>query len=232
VKRGIDLGAVNFEIAPGRYAPALTSHEWRSMGLDFAIVRCGNGNAAPDAMFVQNMVGARTAGLVVGAYHVVFPLPDDGINVGRAADEQARRHFMQCGALGQLPGTLPVMIDAEWPPPEMWAHWGCSGAQILDWLRLYLRTAEALYGRTPLLYTYPDWWRHVIDGRDASDFAHWRLALADYSTGAENHTIAPWPKATLVQYMGGGGTLARVGSRVDQDEFTGSDAEWDALLAG
>ena len=218
MKHGVDTS---------RIQPILTSHQWRDTGLDFVYVKCGNGNAPPDDRFVQQMTNARTAGLAVGAYHVGFPLRPDPAHPGREPEEQARSHFMSCGALGQLPGTLPVALDLEWPEPQDWAHWGIDAAFILAWTRRYLEVAESSYGRTPVVYLYPDFWRHVSAGQNVDWICRYGLWLAAYEVESPPR-LDPWPECVLWQRGGGTGHL--LGEPVDEDEFLGSDADWTRLL--
>lgn len=218
MKRGVDTS---------RIQPVLTSHEWRRTGLDFAYIKSGNGNGEPDECFVPQMTNARTAGLAVGAYHVGFPLRHDPRFPGRDPEEQARAHFMLSGALGQLPGTMPIALDLEWPEPKDWAHWQIDAAFILQWAKTYLEVMEHSSGRTPIIYTYPDFWTHVASGQDTAWIKRYGLWLAAYDVEVPPG-LEPWTECVLWQRGGGTGYLE--GCPVDEDVFLGDDEAWDRFL--
>jgi lysozyme len=214
--RGLDVSQVQGAIA---------DVHWQAVAADkrFVVLRSGVGNDASDTRFAEYVAGARAAGLVVGAYHSGYPLPPDAAHPGRDPEDQAQRHFEACGGLGSSPGDLPPALDLEWPMPTDWAKWGCSGQQITDWAARYLAKAQALYGRTPLVYTYPDFAAHAkLAGLDG-----YRLWLASYRRAP----LAPSPWGSYVmQQVNDGGYRLPSGAPADEDEVA-DDATFAELLA-
>jgi lysozyme len=158
-----------------------------SSGVDFAYIKCTTGNDGKDPAFDLNVDGARANGVAVGMYHFGYPLPPHPDHPGRAPLEQARAAFEACRGLGADPGELSPALDAEWPPLAEWAKWGCSAAQISEWLHEYCEAAVMLWGRLPVLYTYPDFWRgngktyHGVSEADVRWAASYPLWMASYT---------------------------------------------------
>jgi GH25 family lysozyme M1 (1,4-beta-N-acetylmuramidase) len=186
--------------------------DWASvagLGCRFAIMKCSEGNKpAADVSFARNVAGAKAAELAVGAYHFAYPLPANG-QAGRDPQSQAQHAFDLSGGLGTHPGELPPALDFEWPPPDEWAKWGCTAAQLRAWALAYLVAAEALWGRKPLLYIYPDFWMHVGGGGEPS-FASYPLWMASYPTppawpvdGGKPTLPKPWTDWACWQFTGG-----------------------------
>lgn len=160
----------------------------------------GNEPARDDRLFETNVMAANEAGLAVGAYLFPFPLPSQREGDGRTPHEQAERFAEASSYLGSCSGQLSPMIDAEWPPPTEWAKWGCSAQQISDWLRTCCEAAEVLFGRTPIIYTYPWWWSELAKGADVSWARRYPLWIAHYlhpgpglpPPSVQPARIAPW----------------------------------------
>jgi lysozyme len=219
VIRGIDVSAVQGDVDWGRVAAS---------GVRFAIMKCAQGNeAGRDATFARNVAGARNAGLAVGCYLFGYPLPAG--KEGRDPVEQAKIHYAKCDRVGTRDGELPPALDLEWPAPEDWARWQCNAAQVRDWGLAYLDAAKALWGRIPLVYTYPWFWQHVRAAGALDRYAEYPLWLADYSRDTAPHVPAPWTTATLRQTSGGGGKLPS-GAPVDENVFGGDEDDWAAFL--
>lgn len=219
--RGIDVSSVQGNVIDW---PAVAKS-----GVRFAMIKCGNGNNAPDPSFKRAVAGARAAGLVVGAYHVGFPLPPDPMHRGRGPKEQAFDHFAASGGLGSRDGELPPALDLEWPVPGTpeWTQYGCSAAQVRAWALDYLAECEHLHGRAPLVYDgFPIYWQ-AIDGASEPAFAHYPLWMVDYRPGAV--PPKPWGRWAIHQINGGGGHLPS-GAPVDEDVFNGDEAAWQAFL--
>jgi lysozyme len=198
----------------------------KATGVHFLIRECGYGNEGADLGWLEDVTAARAAGLVVGVYHFAFPLPADGPHPNRDPRDQARHHFDLCGALGRAAGDLPPCLDLEWPVDGSWARWGCSAAQIRRWALDYLECARELYEVTPLLYTYPDFWRQIAGATEPA-FAQYPLWLASYA--AVPAALGPWAGWSVWQHSDHG-TVDGIDPLVDLDWIAGED-ELAALLA-
>jgi lysozyme len=217
--------------------------DWNALvqrGVRFTMCRSGNGNNAPDRDFAADIAGARAAGLVVGAYHVGFPLPPSDAHPGRPAAEQAKAHFAASLGVGGNAGDLPPALDLEWPVPGSleWQTFGCSREQVREWALEWLETATSLWGRKPLLYDgFPVYWA-AIDGGSEPRFGDYPLWVVQYPEqykgtippdSVEPIIPAPWTTWTLWQHSGGGFRLPN-GTPVDSDLFNGDEAAFQAFL--
>jgi GH25 family lysozyme M1 (1,4-beta-N-acetylmuramidase) len=160
--------------------------------LRFVYVKCTTGNSpGVDAQFAANVSGAIAHDVAVGGYHFSYPLPDDAAHPGRSPEEQAERAFRDSRGLGSREGELPHAIDAEWPPPQecddyvgrdkVDKGWKCTRPQMSEWFRRYCVHATKLWGRKPIIYTYPAWWRWLAEGADVSWAREYEVWFADYA---------------------------------------------------
>lgn len=173
-------------------------------GVKFCIIKGYEGNKGLDAYCVQNIAGAKAAGILVGVYSFIYPLPVIPSQLTRDPKWQAQKHF--AAAKGNL-----GLIDLEWPAPQDWAKWGCSASQICDWTLAYLQEYERLDGRKPLVYTYPYFAQAL---KMPAEFANYKLWIASYE--AKPAIPAPWTSWEIWQNTGGGGKMPS-GAPVDTD---------------
>jgi GH25 family lysozyme M1 (1,4-beta-N-acetylmuramidase) len=174
----------------------------RESGYRFVWVKCVEGNEGRDPAYLRNVQRAQDAGLAVGAYHFAFPLPTDPKNPGRSPLEQAHAFYAGCAGLGSQPGELSPALDFEWPPRldpakyvdkngngkrdpdepliDQWKRWGIDAAFISNWARECAEAMTILWGRRPVIYTYPSFFREVAAGADVSWARRYDLWLADY----------------------------------------------------
>ena len=85
-------------------------------GIQFAIIKCGNGNDGIDPFFSSNLAGAKAAGLHTICYHFIYPLPPAAGNPSRDPVIQAQMHFK--ASQGEI-----AVCDLEWPVQTDWAKW-------------------------------------------------------------------------------------------------------------
>lgn len=179
-------------------------------GVKFVVCRCGVGNGGIDSRYKQNIANAKAAGLKVMAYHFVYPLPPLASQPLRDPRAQAQMHVNAAG--GEL-----AACDLEWPPPEQWAKWGCTAAQITQWAVTYLEAYEQLSGIRPIVYTYPYFAKAI--NLPAWFGEKYKLWIASYQTGAPA-VPHPWTDWVMWQYSGGTGPEAQHlpnGAPVDGD---------------
>ena len=82
--RGVDISAVQQNV----------DFQWLvKQGFQFVIVKCFTGNDGKDPFYEKNVAGALAAGLKVGIYHFIYPLPSDPAHPGRDAKTQAAMHY-------------------------------------------------------------------------------------------------------------------------------------------
>lgn len=222
-------------------------------GVRFAIAKCTEGNEGKDARHDANIVGARAAGLYVGSYLYAFPLPTDDKHPGRSPLEQARRFWFESGGVGSRPGELPPTIDFEWPPHyerdkktsrivDRWAEWKVTPASIIAWAEECVTEMERLWGRTPILYTYPDFAQSLGGELRASTLGRCPLWMANYThpnawmppEGTRPIVPKPWKDALLWQFSADGSPIRIPGipaCPIDRNVFRG-DLDGLRRLAG
>lgn len=189
-----------------------------SAGVRFMWCKSAEGNepARNDFAFARNVQGCRDNGIVPGAYFFPYPLPSGpGLPSGRGPLEQAQRFYEVTKGLGSQPGELSPAVDAEWPSPEEWGKWGCSPEQINDWLREHCEAVALLFGRLPIIYTYPWWWRTLAISADVSWASRYPLWMATYThfgpgtpeVGSSPQIPTPWTNWDAWQYSANGSSV-------------------------
>jgi GH25 family lysozyme M1 (1,4-beta-N-acetylmuramidase) len=185
----------------------------RGAGHDFTFIKATEGTSVLNPYFDSDWSSAASAGLYRGAYHFARPSTAAG-----SAAAQARRFAATIGDQ-QQPLTLPPVLDLE-------EAGGLSPAALVSWTRSFLTTLQTLTGRTPILYTYPYFWRTAMAGSTA--FTAYPLWIASYSTAAP--PTLGWPSWTFWQYSATG-TIRGIGSAgsLDVNRFNGSMSDLAAL---
>jgi lysozyme len=179
----------------------------KNSGIQFCIFRCGVGNSGIDRMYAQNVANAQAAGLLVGCYHFVYPLPTIPSQPLRDPTAQAQYH-------ANAAGSVPVVCcDLEWPATTDWAKWGCSAPQIVQWTIDYLAAYEQITGIRPLVYTYPNFAQSI--NLPASFGQEYKLWIASYASTP--FIPAPWTDWVMWQNSGGTTTHLPNGCPVDTD---------------
>ena len=224
--QGIDVSSVQ---------DGLTAAEWAALkarGIRFAMIKCGNGNNGHDPRFQSNLTGARAAGVVVGCYHVPFPLPATPAHADRDPLAQARAHFAACAGLGSNKGDLPAACDLEYPAPEKWGSplVNVDGApvvtrdSVVEFCEAYLTEYERLQGRPMLLYSYP-WFLRGL--KPPAAWVKHPLWIANYDPRLAPEP--PWAGYAMWQTSGGGSMRLPDGAPVDTDAIA-DEATLAALL--
>ena len=111
----------------------------KAAGMGFAFVKVTDGESWVDPCCHLNTVGARAAGLTVGAYHFFRPLDD--------AKTQAQ-HFIDTVDL--LGGPFLVALDVE-DCGDDWDQF--THQQIAEMVNTWLDTVQAAFRTAPFFYT-------------------------------------------------------------------------------
>lgn len=186
---------------------------WRAVAKtdkDFAIVKATEGTSYRNPWFWRDYTGAREAGLVRGSYHFARP----GYPLARTARHQANYFVAHLGNVNTA-NTLPPALDLE-------STGGLSRGALVTWAQLFLLQVRKVTGRTPLIYTYPNFWTSALG--DPAALARYPLWMASYSGPADS-------SATLWQYTSGA-TVNGIRGRVDMSVFTEPVEVWDVLRDG
>ena len=149
-------------------------------GFQFAIIKATEGVSYTDPYFAANWEGAKAAGLLVSAYHMLWP--------NLSAEKQAA-YFL--ATLGERKADLPLALDVEK------AGQGNIGA-VVEACAIAIEVAD---GRKPFIYTAQSFWgANVGWGPGWSSYPAW---VADYEA------VAPampkgWDEWTMWQYSNTG----------------------------
>ncbi len=191
---GIDVSRWQGQIAWDKVANA---------GYRFAYIRAAIGDYYTDHRFQENWDGARDAGLLLSAYHVVAPKVDAQAQIA---------HFLD--VLGSRVPDLPVAVDVERAD-------GVSREGITACARACLGAVEAALGCRPIVYSARWFWdRWVLPSPEWRAYDLW---VASYTESA----LLPngWSEWRFWQYSESG-KVPGVSSRgTDLNRFAGSYAD-------
>ncbi|GAF68328.1 unnamed protein product [marine sediment metagenome] len=139
--------------------------DWEAVkesGIEFVIIKATEGVTYVDPTFIANWDGAKEAGLLVSAYHMLWP---------QLSPTKQAEHFLN--TMGEREADFPLALDVELNKTE-----GNIGAVVEE----VLLALEAKEGRKPIIYTAQSFWgRHVGWAPGWSAYALW---VADYGAAA------------------------------------------------
>ncbi|MNH87708.1 Lysozyme M1 precursor [compost metagenome] len=179
----------------------------RAAGKSFVFIKATESSRYTDNHFFSYLKGAKSAGLLVGAYHFT--------RAAKPADVKAEvDHFLevinQAGGLSAF--DLPFVLDAETKEAGTRAN---VTATVRSWVDEFKRRT----GQTPLLYTYPSF----IEGYLDSSLADVPLWYAYYSNVPPVNKSG-WKSWEFLQYTSEG-KVPGISGQVDLNEYKGSEAE-------
>jgi lysozyme len=155
-----------------------------------------------DSSFVENMAGAKAAGLIRGAYHYL-----DWTKTGQ---EQADYY---CKLIAADPPEIPPIIDYE------------EGASIpynhLDHLQDFVSRVEELTGRIPMIYTGLGFWKP--QGSTDAYWARFPLWVANWYV-TQPAVPLPWISWVFWQYTpkGDGKVYGVESLQIDLNQYAGT----------
>ncbi|MFD5175531.1 glycoside hydrolase family 25 protein [Nocardia sp. NPDC058379] len=182
-------------------------HAVRAAGHQFAMVKATEGLHYVNPYFVPDSLLMRTAGVARGTYHFARPeLPPEPQAALYAAT-----------VLGQNgPLDLPPVLDLE-------TSGGLPPDALIDWTQRYLNTVQALTGRAPIIYTYPNFWKTAM--ADTSLFTRYPLWIADYRGEAEPEVPGNWPTWTFWQTTDRG-SIPGIGGATDLNLYNTTQGDF------
>ena len=175
---------------------------WRAVadaGYRFTVVRVSIWNVKVDETFETNWTGARNAGLLVSAYHVLKP------DVPAAAQID---FFAQAltGHKWDLPPVLDIELDNKLTTP-----------QITQSVRDCLQLSEQRFGRKSIVYTGKWFWDNHVTA--SGEWAPYDLWAASYGSGSPV-LPAGWTGWKIWQHSSTG-RVPGIAGDVDLDWFNG-----------
>ncbi|MDN4614892.1 cell wall-binding repeat-containing protein [Leifsonia sp. F6_8S_P_1B] len=163
-------------------------------GKKFAYVKATEDIDTPNSLYNSQWSGARSAGLLTGAYH--FATPNTSSGTAQAS------YFLSNGGSWTADGrTLPPMLDIEANPYKNGLNecWGMTPANLVRWVKDFTFTVENKIGRTPVIYTNTGWWSRCTSNN--GDMANYPLTVANWTTAKTPGALpATWPGYTFWQY--------------------------------
>jgi len=176
-------------------------------GHDFAMVKATEGLNYINPYFVPDSILMRTAGVARGTYHYARP--------NLAPEPQAALYAAV--VLGQNgPMDLPPVLDME-------NAGGLNPAGLIDWTHRYLNTVQALTGRMPIIYTYPNFWKTAM--ADTNEFARYPLWIADYRGNDQPEVPGGWPIWTFWQTTDGA-SIPGIAGGADVNVYSGAQGDF------
>ncbi|MGH7964892.1 MAG: glycoside hydrolase family 25 protein, partial [Candidatus Binatia bacterium] len=132
---------------------------------------------------------------------------------------EAQAAFYSAIVLGiNGPGDLPPVLDLEDAK-------GLPAGQVIDWTHRYLNTVQALTGRQPIIYTYPNFWRTQM--ANTTEFNHYPLWIADYNgQNAPGPLPGGWSNWTFWQYTSTG-RIPGITGNTDINVYSGAQGDFD-----
>ncbi len=179
----------------------------RTQGANFAYIKATDGGDHLDPMFMKNWNRAKKAGVKRGAYHFFYWC--------RTAGEQADWFIRN---VPRDPDALPPVIDVEYNG-ESSCRFRLSRAKVLEKMQVFMDKLERHYGKRPVIYTAPDFYRDNLAGEFKSH-PFWLRAVA-----AHPSTVYPGRKWLFWQYSGSGLSQG-VEGKIDLNVFHGSEQDW------
>ena len=184
----------------------------RTQGANFAFIKATDGGDHLDPMFRTNWKRAKDAGLKRGAYHFFYWC--------RTAGEQADWFIRN---VPRDPDALPPVIDVEYNG-ESSCKYRLSRAKAIEKMQVFMDKLERHYGKRPVIYTAPDFYRDNLTG-EFKDYPFWLRSVA-----AHPSQVYPGRKWLFWQYSGSGLSHG-VEGRIDLNVFRGSEADWHEWVA-
>lgn len=186
-----------------RWQTAIDWHRVKNAGVAFAFIKATEGGDFKDPRFDEHRHGARKAGMRYGAYHYYY--------FCRPAAEQAA-WFIQ--NVPRDHNSLPHVLDMEWTPKSKTCTLRPDGATVRREARIFLDILEDHYGKRPIIYTTPDFYKETGIGRMRETF--WLRSVAGHP-----REVYPGARWTFWQYTGTG-VVPGINGPVDLNVFAGA----------
>ena len=196
-------GATTRGIDVSKWQDTINWPKVKTTGIEFAFVRVSDGNNTLDGKFAANWAGAKSAGVIRGAYQFFRP--------SQNVAAQAQKMIAAIGTY-QI-GDLPPVMDAE-------DDGGLSPATVAARIKQWVDLVEAGTGIRPIVYTGKYFWRDEVGG---PSFAPSSLWIAQYTSLCPD-IPAPWTKWTFWQHTDHG-TVSGISGPVDLNRYNGTLAE-------
>ncbi|HMN14132.1 MAG TPA: GH25 family lysozyme [Bellilinea sp.] len=194
----------------------------KSAGADGVVIRGSMGEGGVDERWAENYAGAKSAGLLVGMYHLFFPELSQPGQVANIKLQTQNR-----------PLDFPIVLDAEMTR-------SCTPAQITAGLLYVARNTPRVRGRNPMIYTRSTWWRvNVLPRAEWEQYPLWIAMYNDsvyhpWTGQPAGYHPRDWERWQLWQYSadgnGRGPEFGGGSTSMDLSRFNGTPAEFGRWL--
>lgn len=184
-----------------------TDIDWakaRNAGVSFAFMKATEGGDVADPMFESHWNGAKRSGMRYGAYHFYY--------FCRPAAEQAVWFIKH---VPRDRNAMPHVLDMEWNHKSKTCPYRPDGHTVRSEARKFLNMLELHYGKRPIIYTTPDFFKDTEIHRMRGE-TFWLRSVAGHPR--EVYPGAGW---TFWQYTGTG-SIPGIKGEVDINVFAGT----------
>jgi GH25 family lysozyme M1 (1,4-beta-N-acetylmuramidase) len=190
------------------YQGAINWTNVKNAGISFVIIRAGHGGTTGvDTNFATNWAGAKSVGLVRGAYWYVVPSASPSLSANAASVATAFVNTVK-----PRKGDLQLAIDFE-------DNGGLSKADTQTWLQACVTQVRTLTHRPPLIYCSPGLWNQYMPSNATSMGCP--LWVANWGVSSPTLPTA-WTTYAFWQYSDTGNVGGL--NPVDQDTCNGNTA--------
>jgi len=184
----------------------------RATGQRFVIIKATEGITYTDPTFGHNWTGAKSAGLLRGAYHFFHC----DIDAAKQAD-----YFINAVKAANDNGELPMALDLE-------TNNGLTNIKIVPMVKIWLDAVETAFGRKPIIYSgqyFLQSYLSVAGGGPppwAKDYSLWLAQYPNqYTPGMQPALPRGWFNWTIWQYSDKG-DVNGINAKADLDLFNGT----------
>ena len=177
----------------------------KESGIRFVLIRATEGITYQDPYFVSNYQSARTAGLVVGAYHF-YETNDD--------PQSQFENFKNVADLQS--GDLPPVVDIERLHDK-------DDQNFISDILSFLKSLESYYGGKPIIYSGLNFSNTYL-----TQLGGYPLWIAEYGVN-EPKIPEGWSNWTFWQ-RSQSSTINGIKGNVDADTFNGNELSFQRLL--
>lgn len=189
-----------------RHQGQITWKNIKTSQYQFVFIKATEGGDYQDPMFVENWKNAHQTKLIVGAYHYFRNC--------KSGEEQAKNYI---ATVPLNSNSLPPVIDLEF-------QWNCplvTADQLQKEIQAMAMYLESYYGKRPILYTTPNYYKHYIVGY-LSKYPIW---FQDFKQKPSHTDPRPW----LFWQYSQKGKISGIQGIVDFNLFRGTLTELQQL---
>jgi len=159
--------------------------------IDFAYIKCSEGQSSVDSMFMINAINANKAGVKIGYYHFATLNSDDVIG-----DAKAEAGFFVSNVKKAPAPSLPLVLDIELNKANL------DKDEVLSWINTFFKELEVYGYKDSVLYSYTPFLNANLPR--THDLGNRRLWLAAYVNKQFPQLPIGWKDYWLWQYSAKG----------------------------